>query len=399
MEAKLSSVLVLDANQRSALSVTRSLGKQGVEVICADLQANTLAGASRFCAHRENYPEPVNTSAFIETINQIVERYKVEVIYPVTEITLYTLLENAKEVRGAVLPFPNIETVRRMSDKGALVKLCEKMGFRAPQSDFYENKQDFINSKKNYRFPVVLKPTLSRIKAKPEAMSDEQWINTTVTYAHSEQDLLSLINSKTYLRDHPFLLQEYIDGYGSGVFLLYDTGDYVAHFAHRRIREKPPTGGVSVLCESVAPDPEQLAVARALLDEVGWHGVAMVEFKVDGHGIPYVIEVNPRFWGSLQLAVDAGIDFPAMLHQVSTNRKPTKPLSYKVGKRLRWLLGDLDRLYIIWKGNEYSLFNKIKNTILFLILLTPSTRFEINRFNDIKPFWFEIRSYFRNFLE
>lgn len=395
----MSTVLVLDANQRSALSVTRSLGLQGIKVICADVHLNTLAGASKFCMHRENYPDPTNTGQFIIALNYIIKKYCVEVIYPVAEITVYTLLENVDEICCAVLPFPDIKTVKRVSDKGALVKLCQEMDLRVPQSDLYQNQQDFLTCQKSYRFPVVLKPTLSRIKSQSAALSKESWINTAVTYANSNEELLALINSKKYFRDYPFLLQEYIAGYGSGVFLLYDKGAYVAHFAHKRLREKPPTGGVSVLCESIEPDPEQLAVSKKLLDEVGWHGVAMVEFKVDRQGKPYVIEVNPRFWGSLQLAVDAGVDFPAMLHEVTTNRKLRYPLNYKIGQRLRWLLGDVDRLYIIWKGHEYGLFYKIKSTISFLIPLMPSARYEVNRLGDMKPFWFEIRAYFRDLLK
>ncbi len=40
----------------------------------------------------------------------------------------------------------------------------------------------------------------------------------------------------------------------------------------------------------------------------------MVEFKADARtGTPYLMEINGRFWGSLQLAIDAGVDFPAIL--------------------------------------------------------------------------------------
>ncbi|MCK7577967.1 MAG: ATP-grasp domain-containing protein [Chromatiales bacterium] len=56
-----------------------------------------------------------------------------------------------------------------------------------------------------------------------------------------------------------------------------------------------------------------LAMAKKLLDAVSWHGVAMVEFRVTLEGKPYLMEINTRFWGSLQLAIDAGVDFPYWL--------------------------------------------------------------------------------------
>jgi len=61
-------------------------------------------------------------------------------------------------------------------------------------------------------------------------------------------------------------------------------------------------------------------VAQALLDYVGWHGVAMVEFNVSSRGIPYLIELNGRFWGSLRLAIDAGVDFPWLLYQLTIGK-------------------------------------------------------------------------------
>ncbi|WP_068452137.1 ATP-grasp domain-containing protein [Oleiphilus sp. HI0080] len=400
----MSTVLVLDANQRSALSVTRSLGRAGVKVVCADVGSDTLAGASKFCAFSDSYPDPANAQAFIDRINELIERYSVEVLYPVTEITVYTLLEHVDKLKPVTLPFPTLDTVKSLSDKGSLVKLCQKLGLNVPASDYFNDLQDFEQNQKEYSFPVVLKPTLSRIK--PDGVSShgsddfnglgsDGWINTSVTYAHSREELVSLVSSMVYFRDYPFMIQEYIEGYGSGVFLLYNKGEYVAHFAHKRLREKPPSGGVSVLSESVEADPEQLSIAKQLLDAANWHGVAMVEFKVDQQGKPYVIEVNPRFWGSLQLAVDSGVDFPAMLHKIEMGQAIENSHGYTKGQKLRWLLGDLDRLYIVLKSRNYSVGEKLINIVGFLIPWSRKMRYEVNRSGDLKPFWYELKSYLR----
>ena len=75
--------------------------------------------------------------------------------------------------------------------------------------------------------------------------------------------------------------------------------------------------------ESIALDPELLARSRALLDRFEWNGVAMIEYKIDeATGTPYLMEINGRFWGSLQLAVDAGVDFPALLAAPGPRRRP-----------------------------------------------------------------------------
>jgi len=194
------------------------------------------------------------------------------------------------------------------------------------------------------------------------------------------------------------MLQEYIEGFGSGVFLLYDHGRCVAHFAYKRLREKPPTGCVSVLSESVEADPEQLSAAKALLDKVKWHGVAMVEFKVDAAGNPYVIEVNPRFWGSLQLAIDSGVDFPMLLHKATIGEPYESICDYSVGQKLRWLLGDLDRLYLVLKSSEYSFSKKFIEILTFLVPFAKGMKYEVNRTSDIKPFIREVALYVRSLV-
>jgi predicted ATP-grasp superfamily ATP-dependent carboligase len=131
--------------------------------------------------------------------------------------------------------------------------------------------------------------------------------------------------------------------------LAYDRGKPVAFFAHKRLREKPPSGGVSVLSESVEVPPNLYDMGRRILDHVQWHGVAMVEFKVADDGTPYLMEVNARFWGSLQLAIDAGVDFPWLLYQLAQAKTLKEMQSYTVGVRNRWLLGDLLHLFLVLK--------------------------------------------------
>jgi predicted ATP-grasp superfamily ATP-dependent carboligase len=71
----------------------------------------------------------------------------------------------------------------------------------------------------------------------------------------------------------------------------------------------------------------------------------MVEFIVSDDGTRYLMEINTLFWGSLQLAVDAGVDFLSLLYQLACGQQPEPVKTYRTGRRLRWLLGDLEKLY------------------------------------------------------
>ena len=102
------------------------------------------------------------------------------------------------------------------------------------------------------------------------------------------------------------------------MFALFDRGRLVAEFSHRRLREKPPAGGASVLSESLPVDPRLREFALRMLGPIGWHGVAMMEYKQDRRTGDFVLmEVNGRFWGSLELAVAAGVDFPFLACQLA----------------------------------------------------------------------------------
>jgi len=200
---------------------------------------------------------------------------------------------------------------------------------------------------------------------------------------------------------YPQLLQERVVGPGVGVFLLIWNGELKAAFSHRRIREKPPSGGVSVYRESIPLDPELLARSRALLDRFGWHGVAMIEYKLDeASGTPYLMEVNGRFWGSLQLAVDAGIDFPALLAGLALGEDPEPVMSYRAGVRSRWWLGDVDHLLARLRRSAVELALPPGTpgrwgALADFLTLRRSDRNEILRRDDPGPFFHELGQWLR----
>lgn len=387
-------ILILDANQRSALAATRSLGSKGVQVVVADETRVTLSGSSRYCNETLVYPSPHEYSLdFIATLKKECVERDINIMFPMTEITTYLILKHRNEFNGIHIPFVDFEAFDALTDKWKLFKLAQQLGVPMPTTYFIESLTSTLAStSSSFKFPVVLKPYRSRI------LTDKGWISTSVKYASSVAELEDIIEKTEYLKQHPFLIQEYVKGEGQGIFALYNQGKPVAFFAHRRLREKPPSGGVSVLSESVEINPRIQEIAQKILDYAKWHGVAMVEFKVTSDGTPYLMEVNARFWGSLQLAIDAGVDFPYLLYKMAVNEMLKEVNGYKVGIRSRWLLGDMDHLYLTFKnhsGQHIGASSKWKSIIDFLNFFEKNTRYEVNRWDDLKPFFFELKEYFR----
>ena len=229
-------------------------------------------------------------------------------------------------------------------------------------------------------FPVVLKPARSRY------LKGTEIVSTSVEVAENPGQLSAILNRSNWLDDIPCLVQRFIPGHGAGIFALYASSKPVAWFAHRRIREKPPSGGVSVLSESTPVDPAMQSAAAKLLGSAELTGAAMVEFRVATDGTPYLMEVNCRFWGSLQLAIDCGVDFPWLAYQITQGLPVGEPQLYALGRRLRWLLGDLDSLIIELRKGRSSARVKARAVGAFLrSFADPLCRQEIMRISDPVP--------------
>lgn len=386
-------VLVLDANQRSALAVTRSLGKKGITVFTAEESSSALAGASRFSQRYIEYPSPRQSpDQFIDVLSELVKQHRIDILMPMTELTTELLLSNKSAFHGATIPSSDLQTIDLLANKYALMKMAEELHVPVPTTWYADDPDSLPITLEELNYPLVLKPGKSWLR------HEKQWSRAAVRIALDPPSARAILNNDAAFRAHPFILQEFVSGYGAGLFALYDQGEPLAFFAHNRLREKPPSGGVSVLSESTAVDPILLSHARALLNKANWHGVAMVEFKVSADGTPYLMEINTRFWGSLQLAIDSGVDFPWLLYQLACGDTPDSVEEYITGIRLRWLLGDLDSLYLTLRDKQYSKTTKLKAILQFLTPSPFKTRHEVNRWKDPAPAWYEIKQYLRDIL-
>jgi predicted ATP-grasp superfamily ATP-dependent carboligase len=386
-------ILILDANQRSALAATRALGKKGIAVVTGDATRRTLAGSSKYCQECIVYPSPYDApDDFVTWLAETIKRSHIDVLFPMTDVTTAVVLKHQAQLGSVCIAAPSFDAYDSVTDKFRLFQAAQRLGLSMPATQFVDPGGAPWVVPNDLHYPVVLKPARSRIA------TDGHWLSTSVKVAHSRADADRIIAQHAWFQHNPFLVQEYIHGQGQGIFALYNHGRPVGFFAHKRLREKPPEGGVSVLSESVPVAEHMRQIAEALLTPIGWHGVAMVEFKVSGDGTPYLMEINGRFWGSLQLAIDAGVDFPYLLYRLAIGQ-PVGPVGpYKIGVKSRWLLGDLDHLYLKLKAPraQVSLAEKLKSIARFCLPYQRGMRYEINRLHDLGPFLFELRAYFRH---
>jgi len=389
--------LVTDGDERPALAITRSLGQRGASVLVGAERPDSLASSSRYCDRHVTYPSPYRSpDAFDRFVQELVERERLDLVVPVSDVTTHLVARRQDALRRhTAVAAPPFHAFEAASNKWSLLQQAAKCGIPIPRTHFIDGFAGLQAQLPRIDYPAVIKPARSRMR------SDAGWLAGSVHYAYDEPGLLRLYRTTGYLTSHPSLIQECIVGSGIGVFVLCDHGRLVTAFAHRRLREKPPSGGASVLCESVAVDPELCRQAMRLLGPLGWHGVAMMEFKQDRRsGRPVLMEVNGRFWGSLQLACDAGVDFPFLNGQLALGHPPDVPPIYKVGLKSRWLLGDLDHLLIRLLHGDRDLPDtapsRLQTLCGFLDFFAPAVRYDVWRRDDPRPALHELRQYVKS---
>jgi predicted ATP-grasp superfamily ATP-dependent carboligase len=390
-------VLVTDGEQRAALAIVRSLGRAGYRPWVCSATGRSLAGASRFSAGETAVPAPLaEPERFAAAVGRLSRDIGAAVVLPVAEPAMLALLAARAALAPAHLPFPDLATFCRVSNKAELLRVAPQVGIRVPeQRTLCGAAEADAFAAEAGDFPVVLKPARS--------VGEQDGTRTKLTVRHAA-DAGQLRRALRELPDaaYPLLVQRRVVGPGIGIFLLVWEGEVYAAFAHRRLREKPPAGGVSVYRESVPADPELVARSRALLERFGWYGVAMIEYKIDAaSGVPYLMEINGRFWGSLQLAVDAGVDFPALLTALALGERPAPVTRYETNVRSRWWWGDVDHLLARLRRSDAALAlppgspSRGQAVLDFLKLWRPGDRNEVLRWSDPLPFVRETADWIR----
>ena len=259
-----------------------------------------------YAAGRVVYAPPEFAPAqFVETIKGAVRKHRVDLVIPVTDPAILRIAEARSDFEGlCALSIPSIAALETARNKQSTIELAERLGVPVPRTVVVAGADEAVAAARNFSWPVVLKPRVSRLHN--GALIEK----LLVSYAENVEALTEAM--RRFEGRCPVLLQEFCPGEGQGVELLMHEGRPLAAFQHRRLREMPVQGGPSALRESVSLDPVLYEHSVNMLREIRWTGLAMVEFKVSPEAA-WLMEINGRVWGSLPLAVHAGMDFPARL--------------------------------------------------------------------------------------
>ena len=324
---------VLIPAHRIGLTIARSLTKSGIDFVCMGYKGfYNCAFYSKSVKNRRliNKHPLTHPNAFARQLLKMVEADDIDFIFPLGPHEDHVILNHLDEFTDISELAYNPSARRASLDKGRTLAIAQDLGIPIPKT---LSLSKFMDSTIDMKYPLIVKPKVANYA----------WIHAELITGKKEM--------QSFLRrsidKEPFLVQEYVPGNGYGFFALYNKKrNLVAYFMHNRIHETLGWGGFSTLSKSHY-DERLRSLGERLLKNLSFSGVAMVEFRKDIRSGEFILmEINGRYWGSLPLAISAGVDFPS-LHCKYWNRNIETPFSSVRDVCCQWLLGGEG----IWLGS------------------------------------------------
>lgn len=335
----MSPVLLTYGWVRSSYAALRNLSDHGVHVYVADSKRIGMSQWSNRKCGFDLYPSHyADEEEFVKRIVEICGKRKIGLILPSHNETEVLARHHAELPDGVGALLPNSQHTEVFNNKARAYDYAESIGVSVPVRVLYDDPTKLSAQIESVGIKKTVIKLLTGNSAKGVFYADSPSAAQVVV-----QELISeyQLESSRYPQ-----VEERVNGEGWGCSVLYWNGQLITHFTHRRLREKITTGGTSTLREAATHVAIEDA-ARRIFDHIGWHGLAMCEFKVcPDTGKYWFIEVNPRLWGSIPLAISSGREFPYLAWLCATEGVDAA-LNYQANCILRqpwksrWLLGDL----------------------------------------------------------
>jgi predicted ATP-grasp superfamily ATP-dependent carboligase len=327
--------VVLDARLRQSLVTMRSLGRRGLSVAALENSDGVPAFASRWCRQGIVCPAGEGTETYLAYLERLLNDSGAHVLITSSDGTI-ALIRRYRErlerrVRIALAREPALAVA---VDKECTLKLARQLGLWIPRGVTVAAMGDVAAALADVGLPAVVKPVESWVWHERSGARLASRLVTTLDEAKQAVEELTSGGAKA-------LFQQFLPGRREAVSFLYAGGEIHARFAQWAKRTEPPLGGQSVLRQSIAMPEDIGCQAERLVRAIDLEGYSEIEFRRDGEGVPYLMEINPRLSASVEIAVRSGVDFPYLLYQWARGEKIETVSAYRTGLWMRYLKGDI----------------------------------------------------------
>jgi predicted ATP-grasp superfamily ATP-dependent carboligase len=311
--------------------------------------------------------------------------HRTQAVISASDGSMAAMLPHRRELEalGSFLTLSPTSGLREANNKARTLAVAQDLGIPAPPTVRIDMPADLEDALAKIPTPCVLKPTTSWSESRSVRLQ------ATLVLDRREADLVI----RHFLdRGVGVLVQEWIGGRREGATVMMVGGEVRAAFAHVEWRTTPALGGASVVRESIEMPPDLYDATIRLLKALELDGLCEVEFRRDYEGRPFLMEINTRMSGIVELAVACGVDFPRMLWQWSIGA-PIEPLaSYRTGLRMRWLRGDMRWLRDNQLGaGRPDTVSRVRGLLLFGSEFFRTTHYDCFDRHDLRPALAELR--------
>ena len=310
-------ILIPEYLGQQVVAGARSLARAGNHVVLG-----TWTRGPRIREYRTNSISDVlpldsphgDRAAFGEKVDAIQRRIGADVVMPFGLQSYWALSRYVTDVAPLPAMVAPATLFEQLNNKRTATELVNGLGIESPRNYHVTSESDLAAITDDARFPVVVK------------IAEGSGVAAGLRYANNGEELRSawteLRNSTE--REHPGaeppVVQEFVPGFIHDACTLTDHGRPIQIVTQIRRLMYPIYGGVGAI-NVTTHDRKLSGLGRTILEATQWHGPAQIEFKLDSRDGRYkFIEFNTKLWGTLDLSIKAGVDFPGMIRDYVLGR-------------------------------------------------------------------------------
>lgn len=294
LDKKEITVLIPDGEHPLLYQVVKCLS------VCKNIKVHVISSKrhipmsySRYVVGFKAVPKS-SVKEWLKTIDNYVSEHNIDLILPIQEERIEKLIlhKEGLQSRGKLVPFTSLKDYKTAINKAKLSEHLSKYKIAQPETCIYNplSNQKRINLSS---YPIIAKPVQNLDGQGIKLLNNDKELNQFVETLKST-----------------YVFQEFLEGYDIDCSVLCKNGEVLCHIIQRGIlyenRDFSPAIGIQFLNEN-----EVLETVKQLMKSLNWTGVAHIDLRYDNKSKSIkVIEVNGRFWGSMDGALAAGYNFP-----------------------------------------------------------------------------------------
>ncbi|MDG5492287.1 ATP-grasp domain-containing protein [Psychroserpens sp. SPM9] len=332
-------VLIPDGDSTWALSVIQCLSQfKHYKLFVLSNKKRTATKFSKYTSYYKFYKRPQDAS-WLDILNSEIESNAINVVVPIAELEASFFIKNKEKLsdKAQVIPLPALSDFEIAINKRKLSEFAEKHSIPHPKSFLIASESDKKRMLSQINFPILVKPLnqkggdgikkVGNVKKLPKALK----IITT-----------------------PQFVQEYIEGYDIDCSVLCLNGTILTYTIQKG-NLKGDNAYAPQLGFDFMENDEVLNVVSHTMKKLNWSGVAHLDLRYDKQVKNYkLIEINARFWGSIDASRKAGVNFPDLVIKLALNgdieKQQFEPISYM---RLKGVLKSIKRRPLFLFNSKY----------------------------------------------